>query len=90
VAQAYTLDTLWRNRIDFVKGRHEAEAFLRRKWAKELEYRLIKELWAVDCDRLAVRCVQAFLGCVTTWLDAFGYQLSLIAGTWPVHGTSAG
>lgn len=64
VAKGYTLDTRWRNRVDFVKGRDEAEAFLRAKWAKELEYRLIKELWAVDSDRLAVRCAPAIVECV--------------------------
>jgi nuclear transport factor 2 (NTF2) superfamily protein len=56
VAQAYTLDTKWRNRIEWCKSRQEAQDFLRRKWEKELDYRLIKELWAVDSIRLAVRC----------------------------------
>lgn len=58
VALAYTEDTRWRNRTTFVRGRAEAEAFLKDKWERELEYRLIKELWAVDGDRLAVRCVR--------------------------------
>jgi Protein of unknown function (DUF1348) len=58
VATAYKLDTRWRNRIAFISNRQEAESFLKKKWETELEYRLIKELWAVDTDgwRLAVRC----------------------------------
>jgi nuclear transport factor 2 (NTF2) superfamily protein len=55
VAQAYTLDSRWRNRSEFVNGRAEIVAFLQRKWAKELEYRLIKELWAFVGERIAVR-----------------------------------
>jgi nuclear transport factor 2 (NTF2) superfamily protein len=55
VALAYTVDSRWRNRSEFLLGREEIVAFLTRKWAKELEYRLIKELWAFDGDRIAVR-----------------------------------
>ena len=61
VAKAYTLDTRWRNRVEFINNRAEAQAFLQRKWCKELDYRLIKELWAVDGHRLAVRCAAALL-----------------------------
>ena len=56
MAKAYTEDTRWRNRTTFVRGRAEAQAFLEDKWQREREYRLIKELWAADGDRLAVRC----------------------------------
>jgi len=55
VALAYSLDSRWRNRSEFLTGREEIAAFLTRKWAKELEYRLIKELWAFHDHRIAVR-----------------------------------
>lgn len=55
VALAYTLDTQWRNRAEFATNREEAQAFLARKWKKELDYRLIKELWAFTDNRIAVR-----------------------------------
>lgn len=55
VARAYTEDSIWRNRAEFPRGRAEIEAFLGRKWARELDYRLIKELWVFDSDRIAVR-----------------------------------
>ena len=55
IALAYTSDSLWRNRIEFMRGRAEIEAFLTRKWALELDYRLIKELWTFADDRIAVR-----------------------------------
>src|SRR5258705_4674551 len=54
VALAYSLDTKWRNRSEFVTNRAEAQAFLERKWNKELDYRLIKELWAFTGNRIAV------------------------------------
>src|SRR3982074_3746917 len=55
VALAYAVDSRWRNRSEFVNGRQEIIAFLTRKWAKELDYRLIKELWAFEGHRIAVR-----------------------------------
>src|SRR5688572_448888 len=55
VALAYTPDSKWRNRAEFLDGRAEIAAFLARKWARELEYRLIKELWAFTDNRIAVR-----------------------------------
>lgn len=55
VALAYTEDSFWRNRSEFIRGRDEIVAFLRRKWAKELDYKLIKELWAFTGNRIAVR-----------------------------------
>jgi len=55
VALAYTIDSRWRNRSEFINGRHEIIAFLSRKWANELDYRLIKEMWAFTGNRIAVR-----------------------------------
>jgi nuclear transport factor 2 (NTF2) superfamily protein len=55
VAKGYTIDSRWRNRAEFATGRDDIVAFLTRKWAKELDYRLIKELWAFDGDRISVR-----------------------------------
>ena len=55
VAQAYTPDSVWRNRAEFFSGRAAIEFFLQRKWARELDYRLIKEVWATTGDRIAVR-----------------------------------
>ena len=56
VALAYSLDTQWRNRAEFANNREEAKEFLSRKWKKELEYRLIKELWAFTDNRIAYEC----------------------------------
>lgn len=55
VAQAYTEDSEWRNRTEFFKGREAIKEFLRRKWAKELDYRLMKELWCFTENRISVR-----------------------------------
>ncbi|MBC8122195.1 MAG: nuclear transport factor 2 family protein [Gemmatimonadaceae bacterium] len=55
VARAYTPDSEWRNRTEFFTGRDEIKAFLRRKWAQELDYRLMKELWAFTSNRISVR-----------------------------------
>src|SRR5437879_4272549 len=55
VALAYTIDSRWRNRAEFLQGREAIEAFLKRKWARELDYRLIKEVWAFRENRIAVR-----------------------------------
>lgn len=55
VAQAYTVDSLWRNREDFFQGREAIQEFLTRKWAKELHYKLMKELWAYSDNRISVR-----------------------------------
>lgn len=60
VKMAYTADTKWRNRSQFVNGRDEVEKFLSGKWDKELEYRLIKEYWAHTDDRIAVRFVYEY------------------------------
>src|SRR5262245_34320534 len=55
VALAYSPDSRWRNRAEFVTGRNEIVAFLKRKWSRELDYRLIKEVWAFEGNRIAVR-----------------------------------
>ena len=55
VVQAYTVDSRWRNRTEFFKGREAIKEFLKRKWAKELDYRLMKELWAFTDNRISVR-----------------------------------
>jgi hypothetical protein len=57
VAQAYTIDSRWRNRAEIFQGREAIEAFLARKWNKEVDYRLIKEVWAFEGRRIAVRFV---------------------------------
>ena len=57
VAQGYTVDSRWRNRFEFISGRDEIIAFLTRKWSREFEYRLIKELWAFDETDCGALCV---------------------------------
>ncbi|WKE64116.1 nuclear transport factor 2 family protein [Gallaecimonas kandeliae] len=74
VAQAYSLDTNWRNRSEFIHGREEAQAFLERKWAKELEYRLIKELWAYDGNRIAVRYAYEWHDDSGNWYRSYGNE----------------
>ena len=74
VAQAYTVDSQWRNRAEFVTGREAIEAFLARKWAKELDYRLIKELWAHDGNRIAVRFAYEYRDDSGTWFRAYGNE----------------
>ncbi|MGF7149402.1 hypothetical protein FHS96_003053 [Sphingomonas zeicaulis] len=74
VAQAYTVDSRWRNRAEFVTGREAIEAFLARKWAKELDYRLIKELWAHDGNRIAVRFAYEYRDDSGTWFRAYGNE----------------
>jgi nuclear transport factor 2 (NTF2) superfamily protein len=74
VALAYTRDSHWRNRAEFVNGRQEIIAFLTRKWAKELDYRLIKELWAFDGDRIAVRFAYEWHDDSGNWFRSFGNE----------------
>ncbi len=74
VAQAYTPDSQWRNRAEFVSGREAIEAFLTRKWARELDYRLIKELWAHDGNRIAVRFAYEYHDDSGTWFRAYGNE----------------
>ena len=74
VAMAYTLDTQWRNRSSFVNGRQEAENFLKAKWQKELEYRLIKELWAFTANRIAVRYAYEWQDKNGDWFRSYGNE----------------
>ena len=74
VALAYTVDTQWRNRAEFVNSREEVAAFLRRKWAKELDYRLIKELWAFDSHRIAVRYAYEWHDDSGNWFRSYGNE----------------
>lgn len=74
VALAYTEDTRWRNRAEFVQGRAEAEAFLARKWARELDYRLIKELWAFEGARIAVRFAYEWHDDSGHWFRSYGNE----------------
>ena len=74
VALAYTPDTEWRNRADFVKGRADVVAFLRRKWAKEHDYRLRKTLWAFTGSRIAVRFEYEFHDAAGQWWRAHGNE----------------
>ncbi len=74
VSLAYTADSIWRNRSEFISGREEIERFLQRKWGKELDYRLIKELWAFLNNRIAVRFAYEWhddLGC---WFRSYGNE----------------
>jgi nuclear transport factor 2 (NTF2) superfamily protein len=72
VALAYAVDSRWRNRSEFVNGRQEIIAFLARKWAKELDYRLIKELWAFTTDRIAVRFAYEWHDDSGNWYRSYG------------------
>ena len=74
VALAYTPDSAWRNRSEFFSGREAIAAFLARKWAKELEYRLIKELWAFGEDRIAVRFVYEWHDASGQWWRSHGNE----------------
>jgi uncharacterized protein len=74
VALAYTPDSQWRNRAEFVHGRAEIEAFLTRKWVRELDYRLIKELWTFAGNRIAVRFAYEFHDDSSTWFRAYGNE----------------
>lgn len=74
VALAYTLDTKWRNRAEFAKNRDEAQGFLERKWKKEHEYRLIKELWAFGGKRIAVRYAYEWHDDSGNWFRSYGNE----------------
>ena len=74
VALAYTEDTRWRNRAEFLNGRVEVEAFLTRKWNRELDYRLIKELWAFTRNRIAVRYAYEHHDDSGHWFRAYGNE----------------
>jgi len=74
VAGVYTPDTIWRNRAEFPRGRDEVRAFLARKWAKELDYRLIKELWAFTDNRIAVRFAYEWHDDSGQWYRSYGNE----------------
>ena len=74
IALAYSIDSQWRNRSEFVNGRAEIIAFLQRKWANELQYRLIKELWAFHENRIAVRFAYEWQNASGQWMRSFGNE----------------
>ena len=74
VSLAYTVDSVWRNRAEFITGREAIVAFLTRKWAKELEYRLIKELWAFTDNRIAVRFAYEWRDDSGNWFRSYGNE----------------
>ncbi|HEV7359151.1 MAG TPA: nuclear transport factor 2 family protein [Steroidobacteraceae bacterium] len=74
VALAYTVDSQWRNRSEFLRGRDAIEAFLVRKWARELDYRLIKELWAFRENRIAVRFAYEWHDDSGHWFRSYGNE----------------
>jgi uncharacterized protein len=74
VALAYTVDSEWRNRAEFLAGRAEIVAFLTRKWTRELDYRLIKELWAFDEARIAVRFAYEWRDDSGHWFRSYGNE----------------
>ncbi|MBU8824425.1 nuclear transport factor 2 family protein [Mycolicibacterium goodii] len=74
VALAYTVDSRWRNRTEFPRGREEIIAFLTRKWNTELDYRLIKELWAHDGNRIAVRFAYEYHDGSGNWFRSYGNE----------------
>lgn len=74
VASAYTEDSRWRNRAEFITGREQIVAFLRRKWARELDYRLIKEMWAHGDHRIAVRFAYEWHDDSNHWYRSYGNE----------------
>ena len=74
VSLAYTEDSVWRNRSEFIRGRAEILAFLQRKWAKELDYKLIKEVWACSDNRIAVRFQYEWHDTSGQWFRAHGNE----------------
>ena len=74
VALAYTVDSVWRHRAEFLSGREAITEFLRRKWDRELDYRLIKELWAFDDNRIAVRFAYEWRDDSNNWYRSYGNE----------------
>jgi len=74
VSLAYTPDCTWRNRAEFIEGRDQIVQFLTRKWARELDYRLIKEVWAQEGDRIAVRFAYEWRDEGGQWYRAYGNE----------------
>ena len=75
VALAYTTDSRWRNRAEFLQGREAIEAFLTRKWQRELDYRLIKELWSCGGNRIAVRFAYEWHDDSAQWMRSYGNEM---------------
>ena len=74
VALAYTTDSVWRNRAEFLQGHTAIEAFLTRKWQRELDYRLIKEVWAFEGNRIAVRFAYEWHDDSHQWFRSYGNE----------------
>lgn len=74
VVLAYTEDTRWRNRAEFLTGREQVHAFLTRKWQRELDYRLIKEVWAFHANRIAVRFAYEWHDDSGQWFRSYGNE----------------
>ena len=74
VALAYTEGSRWRNRAEFIQGRAQIEAFLARKWTRELDYRLVKEVWAHQGNRIAVRFAYEYHDDSGNWYRAYGNE----------------
>jgi len=74
VSLAYTVDSVWRNRSDFINGRDQIVSFLQRKWKKELDYRLIKELWIAHGNRIAVRFAYEWHDDSGSWFRSYGNE----------------
>lgn len=74
VALAYTVDSIWRNRAEFPQGRDAIESFLAQKWARELEYRLIKELWAFGDNKISVRFAYEWRDDSGHWFRSYGNE----------------
>ena len=75
VCLAYSLDTEWRNRAEFINGREQVKAFLQKKWEKELDYRLKKELWGFRENRMAVRFEYEWHDKAGQWFRSYGNEL---------------
>jgi nuclear transport factor 2 (NTF2) superfamily protein len=75
VSLAYTIDTEWRNRTEFINGREEVKQFLTRKWEKELDYKLKKELWGFKENRMAVRFEYEWHDAAGQWYRSYGNEL---------------
>ena len=74
VSKGYSIDSKWRNRSEFINGRDEIIAFLTRKWTAELDYRLIKELWAYTENRIAVRFAYEWHNDAGNWVRSYGNE----------------
>jgi nuclear transport factor 2 (NTF2) superfamily protein len=74
VSLAYTVDSVWRNRSEFIYSREQIVPFLQRKWNKELDYRLIKELWIADINRIAVRFAYEWHDDAGFWIRSYGNE----------------